>query len=82
MLLKGVDRNIKDRQDQKAIDIAQAIGNYDLVRILNDEYSCMDKVKIACNVKIVYEVEKPSLAYCITFLVFFHLIYLPSNVFA
>ena len=39
-------------------------------------------MKIACNVKIVYEVEKPSLAYCIIFLVFFHLIYLPSNVFA
>ena len=82
MLLKGVNRHIKDRQEQKAIDIAQAIGNYDLVRILNDQFTCAEKLKIACNVKIVYEVEKPTLAYCITFLVFFHLIFLPSNIFA
>lgn len=37
-------------------------------------------MKIACNVKIVYEVEKPSIKQCILFLVLFHIIYLPTNV--
>ena len=39
MLMKGVSRNLTDREDQKAIDIARAVGNPELIRILNDNYS-------------------------------------------
>jgi palmitoyltransferase ZDHHC13/17 len=79
MLVKGVDRHVKNNQDERAIDMAKVAGKQDLVRVLNDEFTGMEKLKIACNVKIVYEVEKPTVVYCITFLVFFHLLFLPSN---
>ena len=41
-----------------------------------------ERIRIACNVKIVYEVEKPTRVYSAVFLVLFHLIYLPSNILA
>ena len=82
MLVKGVNRHIMNRQEERAIDLARGAGKIDLVKILNDDFSNWDKVKIACNVKIIYDVEKPTKSYCIAFLVLFHLLFLPSQVFS
>lgn len=80
MLLKGVNRNLSNLQEMRAIDLAKELGKNDMARILNDEFTNCERVKIGCNVKIVYEVEKPSVKQCILFLVLFHIIYLPTNV--
>ena len=39
-------------------------------------------MKIACNYKMVYRVEKPTLIYCGLFLLLFHLLLLPTNILA
>lgn len=54
MLVKGVDRNIKNGEGQKAIDIAGLLGRDELVKILRDDFTKWERFKIACNVKIVY----------------------------
>ena len=54
MLMKGVDRHRLDKENQKALDIARAVGSPELIRVLNDDYSAWEKVKIACNTKVVY----------------------------
>lgn len=56
MLVKGVDRHIKNEEGQKAIDLAGLLGRNELVKILRDDFSRWERCKIACNVKIVYEV--------------------------
>ena len=40
----------------------------------------MEKVKIKCNKKIVYEPEKPSYSFSILFILMFHLFFLPVNI--
>ena len=79
MLLKGVNRNLCNLEEKRAVDLAAELGKHEMARILKDEFTNCERVKIACNVKIVYEVEKPSIKQCILFLVLFHLIYLPTN---
>jgi hypothetical protein len=37
-------------------------------------------VKIGCNFKVVYRVEKPSIKQCLLFLFLFHLVLLPTHV--
>ena len=36
MLVKGVNRHISNRQEERAIDLARASGKVELVRILDD----------------------------------------------
>lgn len=79
MLLKGSNRHLRNHEEERAIEIARAGGQEQLVRILNDEFTNCEKLKIVCNTKVVYKVEQPSRAYCLTFLTLFHLLFLPSN---
>ena len=53
-----------------------------MVKIISTEYTFMDKVKIACNKKMVYAPEKPSKTYLFFFFILMNLIYLPTNIFA
>lgn len=50
-----------------------------MIKVLFNEYTTWDKIKIKCNKKITYEPEKPSFAYSLLFVLFFHLIFLPVN---
>lgn len=79
MLLKGVNRQLINLEEKRAIDLARDLGRGDLVRVLQDEFSNCDRVKIGCNLKIVYEVEKPSSKQCILFLFLFNLLFLPTH---
>lgn len=54
MLLKGVNRNLLNLEEKRAIDLAKELGKPEMARILNDEFSNCERVKIACNVKMVY----------------------------
>ena len=46
--------------------------------MLNEEFTLGEKIKIACNVKIVYRVEKPTVSYELLFLFLYHLVLLPT----
>ncbi len=50
------------------------------MRILRDDFTRWERIKIACNYKLVYEVEKPTVFYCVVFLIMFHILYLPSQI--
>lgn len=78
MLLKGVDRHIINNDARKAIEMAKEDNKNDLVMILNDQFTFMEKVKIACNVKLVYQVEKSSYTYSILFFLLYNLVFLPT----
>lgn len=54
LLMKGANRHIKNNEGKKAIDVArdQAFGS--LVKILDDDYSCLDFLKFYYNVKVDY----------------------------
>lgn len=80
MLLKGVNRQLANLEEKRAIDLARDLGRGDLVRVLEDEFGNCDRIKIACNLKVVYQVERPSLKQPILFLVLFHLLFLPTHV--
>lgn len=56
MLLKGVNRHAKNEEEKRAIDIAQEMGQREIARVLLDEFTNWEKVKIACNYKVVYRV--------------------------
>lgn len=49
-----------------------------MANILNDDFTLGEKLKIACNVKIVYRVEKPTVSYELMFLFLYHLVLLPT----
>ena len=36
MLLKGVNRHVRDGQGQEAIDMARGLGRTEMVKVLND----------------------------------------------
>lgn len=50
------------------------------MRILDDNFGTWDKIKIKCNMKIIYAPEKPTYTYSILFILFFHLFFLPVNI--
>jgi ankyrin repeat protein len=56
LLLKGADRHLKNSEGETAIDLARSQGRQDMVRILNDQFTALEKLKICCNVKVVYKV--------------------------
>ncbi len=82
LLIKGADRHLRDNTGQTAIKIAEEKNSQELVKILNDQFTCMEKVKIACNKKMVYAPEKPSKTYLLFFFILINLIYLPTNIWA
>lgn len=79
MLLKGVNRHLTNQEQQQSIDIALTLDKPEIVKLLNDDFTNCEKLKILCNLKVIYDVEKSSYSYSILFLVLFHLIFLPSN---
>ncbi len=79
MLLKGVNRQLINLEDKRAIDLAREQGRGDIARVLDDEFSNCEKVKIGCNFKVVYRVEKPSVRQCVLFLFLFHLVLIPTH---
>lgn len=79
MLLKGVNRHLYNLEENRAIDLAKDLGKNEIARILNDEFTNFERIKICCNVKMVYEVENPSIKQCILFLFLFHLFFIPTN---
>lgn len=46
--------------------------------VLEDEFGVLEKVKIACNVKIVYREERQTHVYAVVFLVLYHVVLLPT----
>lgn len=43
-----------DKNGQTALEFAKLNGKEDLIKILDDDFGCLDKIKIGCNKKIVY----------------------------
>ena len=80
MLMKGVDRRLKNLEEQSAIDVAGLMGRGEIVRVLREDWSGWERCQIACNVKVVYRVEEPTKAYSLLFLFLLHLLYLPTNI--
>jgi hypothetical protein len=82
MLLKGANRQLMNNEEKRAIDIAGELGLNSLAGVLREEFSNWERVKIACNYKLVYRVERPTVIYSGLFLVLFHLMLLPTNLLA
>lgn len=80
LLVKGADRELQNNLGRKAIDIAQENEKDELVKILFNDFGFLERVKIKCNKKIVYEPEKPSYSFAILFFLLFHLFFLPVNI--
>ena len=74
LLVKGADRELQNNLGRKAIDIAQENEKDELVKILFNDFGFLERVKIKCNKKIVYEPEKPSYSFAILFFLLFPLI--------
>lgn len=80
LLIKGANREAKNKSNQTAIDIATNNNKQELIKILDNNYGCWDKFKIKCNKKIVYEPEKSSYMFSIYFILLFHVFFLPANI--
>ena len=63
LLLKGCRKDLKNNEGLTAIEIAKKQDKKEMVNILNEDFTIGEKLKIACNVKIVYRVEKPTVSY-------------------
>ena len=82
MLIKGADRKQTNNDGKTALEIARDKGREELVKIMDDEYSCWHKFKIKSIKKIVYAPEEDSYMYSVFFILLFHLFFLPVNILA
>lgn len=78
LLLKGSRRDLKNSEGLTAIEIARKDDKKEMVNLLNEDFTLGEKLKIACNVKMVYRVEKPTVSYELLFLFLYHLVLLPT----
>jgi hypothetical protein len=66
-LIAGAERHVKNNKGETALDIAQDKEFEGIVRMLNDNYSLVDKLKIICNAKTKYEPVQRSNRYPLLF---------------
>lgn len=60
LLIKGAERGIHNSDGQSAWDIAVEKNLVKIQVIMKEDYNCLDKTKILCNMKTVYRPEKRS----------------------
>lgn len=67
LLMKGANRHMKNNEGKKPINIARENDFPNIIKMLNDEYSCLDFFKFYYNVKLDYRPKDRSLVMPIVF---------------
>ncbi len=52
LLLKGADRYLKNKSNQTPLDVARSNSYNTIAKMLNEEFSCVDHIRLYCNIKI------------------------------
>lgn len=68
LLLAGSNRRVVNNEEKTALQIAADNEFKNIVKMLNDSYSLVDRIKICCNAKMEYRPKTRSILLPIGFL--------------